>query len=343
MNHEHNKSRYSPVVLIFVYFLLFTLIRNQCTGADNDPPLIFLRNTISFHNPSQSFEPQFKSDADSIIIPLKRAGRLFLIEATIDGVDGNLVFDTGAGGLVINSTYFRNHVKTGSANSSGITGAVGKVYQITIAKMEFANLLYENMQADVADLGHIENNRNVKILGLIGFALVRNLEIVIDARNSELRLYRIDDSGKRTGAGKKQFIADHHEELDEKNDILFLSADIAGKTLHFCFDTGAETNVLNSYANKKVLNTITITRRKVLRGAGSAGSEVLFGRMNEFMFGSRKLGSMETIVTNLNALSEVYGRSTDGMLGCTFMENGIICINFVKKQFSIRYWKGGER
>jgi hypothetical protein len=220
---------------------------------------------------------------------------------------------------------------------------VGNVYQITIAKMEFANLLYENVQADVADLGHIENNRNVKILGLLGFALVKNLEIVIDARNSELRLYRIDDSGNRTGTRKRQFLADHQQELDEKRDILFLSADIAGKSLHFCFDTGAETNVLNSYANKKVLNTITITRRKVLRGAGSAGSEVLFGRMNEFMFGSRKIERMETIVTNLNALSEVYGRTTDGMLGCSFMENGLICINFVKKQFSIRYWEGGER
>jgi hypothetical protein len=52
---------------------------------------------------------------------------------------------------------------------------------------------------------------------------------------------------------------------------------------------------------------------------------------------------METIVTNLSALNDVYGKTIDGMLGCSFMDNGIICINFVKKEFSIRYWKGGDQ
>src|SRR5512138_3041409 len=41
-------------------------------------------------------------------IPLKRAGRLFMIEVVIDGITGNLIFDTGASKLVLNSTYFRN-------------------------------------------------------------------------------------------------------------------------------------------------------------------------------------------------------------------------------------------
>jgi len=49
-------------------------------------------------------------DFQSITIPLKRAGRLFLIEAQVDGQIGNLVFDTGASGLVLNRTYFRKYV-----------------------------------------------------------------------------------------------------------------------------------------------------------------------------------------------------------------------------------------
>lgn len=74
---------------------------------------------------ADSYEPEFSSRADSVIIPMKRSGRLFLIEAMADGESGNLVFDTGANGLVLNSTYFRNHVKSVRAGSIGITGTTG--------------------------------------------------------------------------------------------------------------------------------------------------------------------------------------------------------------------------
>lgn len=55
--------------------------------------------------PGRPLDP--KSDFQSITTPLKRAGRLFLIEATIGDQTGNFVFDTGASKLVLNRTYFR--------------------------------------------------------------------------------------------------------------------------------------------------------------------------------------------------------------------------------------------
>jgi len=343
MNHEQLKRRPFFVIVVFVLFPLLSFLLNDNFVSAKEPPVDISTYPFYFSTGSFSSESPVNFDADSVVIPLKRAGKLFLIEASIDGVEGNLVFDTGAGGLVVNSTYFRDHVKKSGSYSNGITGSVGKVSQVTIGNLEFAKLEYKNLRADLVDLGHIENNRNVKILGLIGFGLLRNLEIVIDAKNSELRLYRLDESGNRTGKTKRQFKFDYKQDFYEKSDILFLKADIGGKTISFCFDTGAETNVLSSYAKKDILNTLTITRRKVLKGTGKAGSEVLYGRMNDFVIGDRKITGMETIVTNLNALSEAYNKPIYGMLGCPFMENGIICINFEKNQFAIRYWEGGEK
>jgi hypothetical protein len=65
--------------------------------------------------------------------------------------------------------------------------------------------------------------------------------------------------------------------------------------------------------------------------------------MNDFTMGGKKINDMETIVTNLYALSEVYNTKIDGMLGFNFLEQGIININFVKKQFGIQFTKGGEK
>lgn len=292
---------------------------------------------------SDYYTPEFDLNADSVIIPMKRAGRLFLIEAKVDGETGNLVFDTGANGLVLNSTYFRTYVKTGGGNSNGITGAVGTIEQISIGQIEFSDLIYKNLRADLANLGHIENRRGVKILGLIGFGMIRNLEIVIDPINSELKLFRIDKTGKRLNTKTSGFIPDYSQKIEGNSNILFLKATIGGKLLNFCFDTGAETNAISSDANKKIMSTVTITRRATLKGAGAAGAEVLFGRMNDFTIGNRQLPNMETIITNLDALSEAYGTHIDGMLGNSFINHGIVSVNFVNKQFGIRFTKGEEK
>ena len=287
--------------------------------------------------------PEFLQKADSVVVPLKRAGRLFLIEAKVDGETGNLVFDTGANGLVLNSTYFRNHVKSGGTVSTGITGSDGAVEQVAVGQLEFADIRYTKLTADVANLGHIENRRGAKIIGLIGFSLLRSMEVIIDPRRGELRLYKVDKSGNRVNSGFAPFRPDLTQKIEGNSNILFLTGTVGGKVLNFCFDTGAETNAISSDSNKKVMNTISITHRAALKGAGAAGSEVLFGRMNDFAIGSRKIADMETVITNLDALSEAYGTHIDGMLGSSFIEHGVFCVNFLSGQFGMRFTKGEER
>ena len=309
---------------------------------DLDKPEISPVNIPITFNPGVVYTPEFILNVDSVEIPLKRAGRLFLIEAKVGNQTGNLVFDTGANGMVLNSTYFRDYVRSGGSNPGGVTGDVGFVEQITIDRIEFANLSYKNITADVANLGHIENRRGIKILGLIGFSMMRKLEIILDVNNNQLKLFKIDKDGKRLNTSKSKFNADHTQKIETPSNILFLKGIIGGKMLNFCLDTGCETNVICSDCNRSIMNTLTITRRSEVIGAGNGSSEVLFGRMNDFTIGNQKFPVMEMIVTNLDPLSESYGTKTDGMLGYDFLRQGIVCINFVSKQFGIRFTKGAE-
>jgi hypothetical protein len=276
---------------------------------------------------------------DSVIIPLKRAGRLMVFEATIEGKTGNMIFDTGANHLVFNSTYFRDHLKLNSGTSSGITGDVGQVEQILIEKIEMDGLTFRNTRADLANLGHLETRKGIKIMGLFGFSMIKNLEVVIDHQNNLLKLYKIDKTGNRTGKPKQNFVPDYIQKIETYGNILYLSGTIGGKNLKFCFDTGAETNVICSKCPKNIMNTLTITRRSKLSGTGAVGSEVLFGKMNDFSFGGKDISGMETIITNLDALSEAYGTKIDGMLGYNFLASATVCVNFVKKEFGIKYNK----
>ncbi|MFZ4520562.1 MAG: aspartyl protease family protein [Bacteroidales bacterium] len=274
-------------------------------------------------------------NAVGVTIPLKRAGRLLLLEGTIDNVSGNFILDTGASGLVLNKTYFRGFMTFDDEEGGGVTGTTAGVSRVNVKHLVISELNYVNISADVTPLGHLENRRGVKILGLFGMSLLKNLEMVIDIRRNELQIFKLDKTGNRVGPNALSVKYDMVQKMEEYHHVMFVKATIGGKVLDFCLDTGAESNVLSIDANKKVLGTVTITRRSSLSGVGEEQGEVLYGTLNEFSMGSRKLAPMETILYSLAAISQKYGVPVDGMLGYDFFEKGKVYLNLVKNEMGI--------
>lgn len=327
-----------------------TLSYISCLLAFQSLAFLFLHFSPGLQNQEKS-EPQTgiapylsdnnNSDTSAIIIPIKRIGKLFLIEATIDGESGNLVFDTGASCLVLNTTYFRDHISFGQQNPGGITGSVENAEKVTINNASIGPFRYKKLTATLSNLGHIENRRGVKILGLFGFELLKKYQIEIDYSQNQIRLFPLDNKGNLLNHSR-DFKADFSQKIEEKNNIVFTRAAIAGKILRFCFDTGAETNVISSDLPKSIMETVTITRTSKLKGAGASTTDVFYGRINNFMFGDTLIVNMETVITYLDHLNESYGTHIDGVLGFEFISKGIFCINFVNNQMGIAYFRQKE-
>jgi len=270
-----------------------------------------------------------------VTIPLRRVGRLFLLEGTINNISGNFILDTGASGLVLNKTYFRNSIPVDDEEGGGVTGATNSVARINVKRLLVSDLLYSNIPADVTSLGHLENRRGVKILGLFGMSLLKNVEIVIDVRNNELQIYSLDKRGNRVSSASPADKFDIIQKVEEFHHVIFVKASIGGKILDFCLDTGAESNVLSTDAPKNALSKVTITRRSNLQGVGEDRGEVLFGTLNEFLMGNHQILNMETIICSLAAMAQKYEYPIDGMLGYDFFVKGKVHINLVKKEMSI--------
>jgi predicted aspartyl protease len=305
-----------------------------------NPHVVNLLASIT-SNPNLNDDPL--GDFQSLTIPLKRAGHLFLIEAKIDGQVGNLIFDTGASGLVLNKTYFRKYASDEKPAGGSITGSFDKIARIMIGRIDIYGLYYEKIGADLTDLGHIENRRGVKILGLFGLNMINDFEVIFDANRSELQLNRIDKQGNRIDAATQSIKFDFTQKIETNHNIMLVKGKIGDKMMTFCLDTGAESNVISSNVSKKVMSTITITRRSSMGGASAASVEALYGTMKEFEFGNRQFGYMETVVTSLDAMSEAYGCKIDGMLGYDFWQKGIFCFNFGKNEISFSFAKGESK
>ena len=287
-------------------------------------------------------DPVVTSDSTDCIIPFTRAGNLILVKARIDSVEGNFVLDTGAPHLVLDMTYFRDYPATGSVpggESGGITGSAGASSPTNVSSLVLGAIRYSRLQADRVHLGHIENSRGVKILGLLGVQLFKRFELIIDYENSRLYLHLI----RRREAASYQSPQlknpeDYHSfSINIQENKLLTNVHVGGKKLIFVIDTGAEANVLDSRLPDRIFDHVAITRRVVLTGSGSTRIEALYGDMTDMKMGQLSIRSLPVLVTNLEKLCFSYDRCIDGMLGFDFLSMQKIGFNFVKNKMYI--WK----
>jgi len=298
-------------------------------------------NVLAFGSGRSGKAPIPQGDFQTLTIPIKRAQNLLLIEARINGMQGNFILDTGAPTLVLNKTYFRNGKLADGATAAGITGAGEQVYHIAVDSLVIEDLFYSDLDADLVNLGHIEDAKGVKILGLLGANLFAELEMQIDLQNDVLILSRLNSNGESQEAGTGS--ATSHPDLtmpfDLVGNILFMDGSVGEKKLRFCLDTGAETNVLSNSVGNKVLQQFSLTSRADLGGSSSRNLNVLSGQLNTLTVGNHTFKNVPVILADLSGLQEVYNTSINGILGYNFLSKGRAIINFKKRELTMYFYQ----
>src|ERR1700761_2041585 len=125
--------------------LLFSGLDGSCAGK-------FKVGGISF--PGAQIipdDPAPDGDFQTLIVPIKRAGNLIIVEAQIDSLEGNFVMDTGAPYLVLNETYFRDAPKINEQEAGGINGASSNTFTTVVHNFSILDLHYSKLTAGVID------------------------------------------------------------------------------------------------------------------------------------------------------------------------------------------------
>ncbi len=274
-----------------------------------------------------------KGNFDTLKLPIKRAGNLILVEAMVDSVRGNFILDTGAPGLVLNTAYFREKAIKKNRSSVGIAGSTNVVYEMQVNKLQISTLYFEKIVVELTELSHIENNKNVKIIGLLGNALFDDLDMQIDIKKNILILIRPNKNN--VSREKPDVILP----LSITNYSMFIPLKIAGKTINTCFDTGAEMMVLDNYLSDKILKNVQLSKRLNLTGTGGQKTEVWSGTLNELQLGSKSIEDVPVLLSSLQQLSDAYGQTVDGIIGYNILDKGIVHISMRKKQFALYLYK----
>jgi len=318
---------------MFRVYLLFAFLTFCCLGAAGSGKTTI--NGITFKNVQPNPDPSPTGDFKTLVIPIKRAGNLIVIEAQIDTLEGNFVLDTGAPYLVLNETYFRDLPHVAEQESAGINGVAGSSFTTYIRNFNILDLHYPRLRADVTDLSSIENSKGIKILGLLGTRLFSDFAITIDLFRNTLYIQKLDENGNIPPAEKvfhDRFMVSPFRIL---NDVILMKGTVNDNSLWFAFDSAAETSLLDYRRSKKLMPDMEVVSRSKIMGIGGTSIEVIYTRFDNLVVGDRKYMKNRILITNLEKMGNAYGYKIDGVLGYDFFVRGIFTINFVKKEFEM--------
>ena len=281
----------------------------------------------------QGLDPILKADTVSCTLDFTRAGKLILLKGRVDTTEGNFILDTGAPYLILNSTYFRNVERTYSHDETerGISGEGGLTQKTVIRRFRLGTFNYSQVEADMINLGHIENARGVKILGLLGVSLFKECEMVIDYETNQVHLRHIKKKEKKTYKNSMLNNPDAYSEhlFILRDNRILLQTTVAQKKMQFVVDYAAESNLIDSRLPGSVLDSVVISGRVLLSGTGTKKVDAITGAIFGLKVGKLAIDELPVIITSLENTCFSDDVCINGVLGYDFLSRYRLVFNFV--------------
>lgn len=311
------------ISLLFIFHILYASLAYSNTSI-NKLPIVFSKAE--------------RINKYTTRIPVKLIDHLIVVEAQLNQQKGNFIIDTGSEALILNKKHFSKHLfsTNKTENRYGILNEVNDSFEKTFKKFSLKDFSYENKKSDIIDLSHIEKSKKIRLLGIIGYDVLKDYEIFIDLFLNQITLTKTDKKGNRLH--DKVYLEQIVDTLDFKlkNHAINLKGTINKQNLNFILDSGAELNQLNKDISKKALRSFYPKRRVKLTGASNRKIEVITGNLFRLKLSEHTyLGPMKTMLTNLTKMNEAFGTKADGILGYEFLVQKRTIINYKKEKLYI--------
>jgi len=263
---------------------------------------------------AQSTKLRFSSGSPIASTPIKIADNLVIVEVAVNGRTGNFIFDTGAEGTVINTSFATQvglksegtTVGTGSAGSA--TAGIIRSTSLRIAGVEATDVTVYSLAIDpfAAALG-------IKIDGVLGNDIIGQLVVEIDYAAAVLTLY--DPPGYRPSKDADVVPMT----IEDNQPFIAAAVSISGKRslpAKLEIDTGSTGSLLLNSPFVRRHRLLTSLRRSIgtrTGGVGGTGTSTV-GRIAGIRFGrtdvAEPIAQLYTGTKGDNASGEY-----DGILG----------------------------
>jgi predicted aspartyl protease len=285
-----------------------------------------------------SFSLHLAADAANgvTIVPFQLIGNSIFVKATVNEVTGNFLLDTGSPDLLLNSAYFDGiYLPQQSYSIQDINGHSRNMLHFRVKHLSMGDYEFDEQHAFVIDLQSIETLKKIKVAGIIGYSVLKEVEVMFDFDNRQILLFPLDRKGRRTCALKD------YEELDSfdlkmSGHITYLTARFGKKKVRLGIDSGAEVNMLNKHTARRKAASIKVTGNLLVKGI-TAGNKTCGKGVVEGLTIGGWAAPMEMAIADLYPLNENLDVDLHGILGAPFLMQGKVAINFKRRKMYFRH------
>ena len=288
-----------------------------------------------------SFPQGIFLNPNTIYVPFKMVGRLIAVEAQVDTVSGIFVLDTGAERLLLNKNYFGWDHRIKDVAAFGSTGPMGPVLFKKVDTLQWDNLYFFDVKANVVDLSHLEAQKNIRLVGMIGYEVLKDFEVFLDFQTMTIVITRLDENGFRIDQDAIPELPYDSLGFMMRRHLIILDATVDGARLKFTLDSGAELNLLDRLVSRKVLDHFQVLKRVNMRGVGQNSVEVLAGKLYDVVCGNQTNEAMGTLLTSLEDMNNEFHTRLDGVIGMEFLFPRRTLINY--KQKKLFFYKNNNK
>lgn len=169
-------------------------------------------------------------------IPFELSGSLIIVEAKVNNERGKFILDTGAPGLILNAKYFE-----GKPSEYMVVGTGGQIdaHEQEVTFFKWGCLKAINTKGLIIDLSYLEESIGVPLLGLIGYGMIFDTELVIDYTTKTIDVYKapwLSRHKKQSPSMTVSFKLNYHFPV--------IHGSIKSQDIALAIDTGARSNLL---------------------------------------------------------------------------------------------------
>ena len=252
-------------------------------------------------------------------IPYEKASGLILVQASINGIYGKFIFDTGANQLLLNNFIDSNnsdqsfHTITGELNTS----------EVRLNSFKLGSYTIKNLKAYSTDLSNIESHVGSRILGIIGAKLLDSELIYIDIKDKVLELYPREYLKKNKEHFNKPY------KVVFENDVPIIRVDLGLEHYNFVLDTGSSISMIDDDLLERHASLLTKTEREFSLLTAKANRQInYYYSLKKLSLGENAITELELAVCDLDAINSSFDTEISGILSLDDLPFAAILLDY---------------
>ena len=268
-----------------------------------------------------------KSNASMVSVPIHRHDGLPVVTVSIDGQPCNMLFDTGAPGVILNSKYFDHNI-SGQVMGSGGHGAVGtgSVSGMRHVKsMDMGGISLNETDIMTSDLSNLEII-GVAVHGILGQSFYKDFDVLFDFKHNAIVLLSPDTTHQWL-----QNKGYHCQTVQgvQKGHLLAFDCKVGSVPAVLAFDSGAQNNLLSNDWPQLYPSTVKGIKKTQLTGYGDGLASIKKGK-TALTLGGRTFKKQQTAFSDVSYFKQSKG--IDGLFGCELLAKQKLLISYKRQE-----------